>query len=86
LGLVVALVEIIKDVLEREAVRRMEAGRLNMEEIDRLGNGLIELNHALDQIQKDNDIEDVVDRFRSDLDRFVDDTLQLITQPKTVNR
>jgi len=82
LGLVVALVEIIKDVLEREALRRMEGGSLNVEEIDRLGNGLLELNQALDQIQRDNEIENIVERIRSDLDTFVDDTFKVITQPE----
>ena len=82
LGLVVALVEIIKDVLEREALRRMERGSLNVEELDRLGNGLLELNQALDQIQQDNEIENIVERIRSDLDTFVDDTFKVITQPE----
>jgi len=78
----VALVEIIKDVLEREALRRMEGGRLNVEELDRLGNGLLELDQALDQIQQDNEIVDIVERIRSDLDTFVDDTFKVITQPE----
>ena len=82
LGLVVALVEIIKDVLEREALRRMEGGHLNVEELDRLGNGLLELDQALDQIQQDNEIVDIVERIRSDLDTFVDDTFKDITQPE----
>ena len=77
-----ALVEIIKDVLEREALRRMEGGRLNVEELDRLGNGLLELDQALDQIQQDNEIVDIVERIRSDLDTFVDDTFKVITQPE----
>ena len=38
LGLVVALVEIIEEVLERQAIRRMEGGRLSDEEMESLHN------------------------------------------------
>ena len=37
LGLVIALVEIIKDALQLQAVRRMEGGSLTEEEMERLG-------------------------------------------------
>lgn len=37
LGLVVALVEVIQEVLEREALRRIESGGLKEEEVERLG-------------------------------------------------
>ena len=47
LGLVVALVEIIEEVLERQAIRRMEGGRLSDEEMERLGDALAELDEAL---------------------------------------
>ena len=49
LGLVVALVEIVEEVLERQAIRRMEGGRLNDEEMERLGEALFELDEALDE-------------------------------------
>lgn len=78
LGLMVALVEVIQEVLEREALRRMESGRLKEREIDRLGKGLIELNEALDRIKKENNIDDVVNKVRSDLDRVVEESLDLI--------
>jgi transposase len=52
LGLVVALVEIIEEVLERQAIRRMEGGRLSDEEMERLGDALSELDEALEKIKR----------------------------------
>ncbi len=70
LGLVIALVEIIKDVLERQAVRRMESGRLNEEEIERLGNALMDVGEALEMIKRENGLEETIDSVRSSLDEL----------------
>ena len=78
LGLVVALVEIIQEVLELEALRRMDSGRLKEEEIDRLGIGLMELDEALDRIKQENEIYDIVDNIRQDLDKVVEESIDLI--------
>jgi len=75
LGLVVALVEIIQEVLERQAIRRMEGGRLSDQEIERLGMALNDLKEALDNIKKDNDLEEAVKSVREGLDQVVDDTI-----------
>ncbi len=69
LGLVVALIEIIREVLERQAIRRMESGRLNDQEIERLGMALSDLKDALDNIKNDNDLEDAVKSVRNGLDQ-----------------
>jgi len=61
LGLVVALAEIIKEALERQALRRIESGRLTAEEEVRLNEALADLDEALNHIKKENDIQDVVD-------------------------
>jgi CRISPR/Cas system-associated endonuclease Cas1 len=61
LGLVVALVEIIEETLVRQAIRRIESGRLTAEEEARLGEALADLDEALKHIKKENDIQDVVD-------------------------
>ena len=82
LGLVVALVEIIQETLERQALRRMDGGRLNEEEIERLGNALMELNEALEHIKKENGIEDVVGAIRNDLDRVADEAVGKIINPE----
>lgn len=68
MGLVVGLVEIIQEVLERQAIRRMEGGRLNDDEIERLGLALSDLKEALVNIKKENDLEDAVRSVREGLD------------------
>jgi len=60
LGLVVALVEIIKEALVRQALRRIGSGKLSEEEEARLSGALADLDAALKQIKNENDIEDVV--------------------------
>jgi hypothetical protein len=68
MGLVVGLVEIIQEVLERQAIRRMEGGRLSDDEIERLGTALSDLKVALVNIKKENDLEDAVRSVREGLD------------------
>ena len=75
LGLVVALVEIIQEVLERQALRRIEGGRLSEQEIERLGMALSDLNEALDNIKKDNDLEDAVSSVRDGLDQVANEVI-----------
>jgi hypothetical protein len=82
LGLVVALVEVIQEVLEREAIRRMESGRLSEKEIERLGKGLMELYAALKHIKEENGIEDLVKSVRSDLDKLVEETIDVMANPE----
>lgn len=76
LGLVVALVEIIQEVLERQAIRRMEGGRLSDQEIEKLGLALNDLKEALDNIKKDNDLDDAVKSVRDGLDQITDDMIR----------
>lgn len=47
LGLVIALVEIIKDALKLQALARMEDGSLEEREIERLGRALLEFGPAI---------------------------------------
>ena len=84
LGVIVALVEVIQEVLERESVRRMESGQLNEQEIERLGNGLMELENALAHIKEENGLQSIVKSLRSDLDRLVEDTIDVMANPKTL--
>lgn len=82
LSLVVALVEVVEEVLEREALRRMESGRLNEREIERLGRGLMELDEALEHIKAENEIEETVSSLRVDLDRLVEETVDVLVNPE----
>lgn len=82
LGLVVALVEIVQEVLEKEAIRRVESGRLSEKEIDNLGKGLMELSEALKRIKEENGLEDIVKSVRFDLDKLVEETIDVMANPE----
>lgn len=75
MALLVTVVEILLDAMEREAVRRMESGRLDDEEIDRLGEQLARLEEEIAEIKRDEGIEEDVDRLRGDLDGIVGDAI-----------
>lgn len=81
LGLVVALVEIIQELLERQALRRMESGRLSDSEIERLGEALSELTEALDKIKSDNHIGGAVEQVRGELDLAAEDLINKFLNP-----
>jgi hypothetical protein len=48
--LVVTLLEAVRQVVERQAVRRAEVGDLTDEEIERLGQALMDLEETFDQL------------------------------------
>lgn len=75
LGVIVGLVEIIEEVLERQALRRIEGGRLTDAEIERLGLALFDLHEAVDRIKKDNGLDDAVRSVRDGLDRAADELI-----------
>lgn len=49
--LVLTLVEFIRQLLEHQAVRRMEGGSLSDEEVERLGLALLRLQERLEEIK-----------------------------------
>jgi hypothetical protein len=49
-GLVLGLVELLRQVLERQAVRRMEGGSLTDEEIERVGLALMRLERKVREL------------------------------------
>ena len=82
LGLVVALVEIIRDALRLQAMRRMEGGSLTEEEMDRLGEALMELDIAVNEMKEEQGIGESVKSIRDGLDDIVDDVLDRMANPE----
>ncbi len=59
LKLVLSLVELIRQLMEKQALRRMDAGSLNSAEIDRLGRSLMELELKVRELQAQFEIDDL---------------------------
>lgn len=49
--LVLSLVELLRELLERQAIRRMEHGNLSEEDIDRLGDAFFRLKEKTDELK-----------------------------------
>ncbi|MDP2663679.1 MAG: gas vesicle protein K [Dehalococcoidia bacterium] len=82
LGLVIALVEIITEALKHQAVKRMEGGDLTEAEIDRLGEALMDLDSALEQIKQDQGVAESASAVRNGLDDIVDEMLDRFLSPE----
>lgn len=59
LTLVLSLVELIRQVMEKQAMRRIDAGSLTPDEVDRVGRSLMELEATLRELQLRFGIEDL---------------------------
>ncbi|HUV45644.1 MAG TPA: gas vesicle protein K [Dehalococcoidia bacterium] len=82
LGLVLALVEVIRDALRIQAFKRMESGTLTDEECERLGEALMDLDIALEEIKKEQGITESVQAVRDGLDEIVDDVIDRMVNPE----
>jgi hypothetical protein len=49
--LVLTLIELLRQLMERQAVRRVDAGDLTDEEIERLGQALLGLQQRMDELK-----------------------------------
>ena len=56
--LVLTLIELLRQLMERQAVRRMEQGALNDDEIERLGQTFMLLADRMDQLKAEFGLED----------------------------
>ena len=56
--LVLTLVEVLRKVLEHQAVRRMDSGTLSPEEIERLGLALLRLSERMNDLKAAFDLRD----------------------------
>ena len=82
LGLVMAVVEIIRDALKTQALRRVEGKYLTDEEAERLGRALMDLDAAIDGIKQDMGIAEAVQSVRDGLDDLVDDVVRKLVDPR----
>ncbi|MEI6138831.1 MAG: gas vesicle protein K [Mariniphaga sp.] len=82
LGLVIAIVEVIKDALNMQAMKRMEGGSLSEVEMERLGEALMDLDIAIDEIKKEQGVTESVKSVRDGLDSIVDEVLDKMLNPE----
>ncbi|MFT4890097.1 MAG: hypothetical protein ACI9YT_001010 [Halobacteriales archaeon] len=78
-ALVLTVVELLVEALEREAIRRMESGELSEEEIERLGRTIQSLWAEIDRLKDEEGVEEQVEELRGDLDSLIDDAVQDLT-------
>jgi gas vesicle protein GvpK len=56
--LVLSIIELVRRLLEKQALRRMDAGNLSEEEIERLGTALMKLEEKMDEMKRVFGLED----------------------------
>lgn len=56
--LVLSIVELVRRLLEKQALRRMDAGNLSDDEIERLGSALMKLEEKMAEMKKVFGLED----------------------------
>src|SRR3990167_6110218 len=81
LGLVIALVEIIKEVLEKQAIYRLESNSLSKVDAEKLGLAFMQLDETIEKIKKENNLEKTADKIRNDLDNLVDESITKLINP-----
>lgn len=83
LGLVLAVVEILRDALQHQATGRIESGFLTDEEVERLGAALADLDLAIEGIKREQGLAQAVQSVRDGLDDIVNDVVQRAIDPRT---
>jgi gas vesicle protein GvpK len=56
--LVLTLVELLRQLMERQALRRMEGGTLTDEQLDQLGETFMKLSQRMDELKTEFGLED----------------------------
>ncbi|MFZ5649720.1 MAG: gas vesicle protein GvpK [Bacillota bacterium] len=85
LGLVFALVDIIKDTLKIQAYRRMDGGSLSEDEVERLGLAIMDLEEALESIKIDQNLIDVVESIKEGLDDAINEIVDTLNPARWVD-
>src|SRR3989338_1995261 len=84
LGLVIALVEIIKEVLQKQAIYRLESNSLREEETEKLGIAFMQVDETIEKIKKENNLEKTTSKIRADLDNLVNNSIMKLIDPMLV--
>lgn len=79
--LVITVVELLIEVMEREAIRRMESGDLTEEEIERVGAQFAALDAEIEAIKDEEAIDQSVEQLRDRLDGVVADAVRSVNEP-----
>lgn len=82
LGLVIALIEIIRDALRLQATRRIDSGNLTDEEVERLGTALSELDATIDEIKVEHGVNEAVKNVRDGLDNIANNIINQLINPE----
>ena len=56
--LVLTVIELLRQLMERQAIRRVEAGGLTDEEVERLGQALIALEQRMEELKEEFGLTD----------------------------
>ncbi len=56
--LVLTLIELLRQLMERQALRRIDAGGLSDEEIERLGSTFLALSQRMDELKREFGLRD----------------------------
>jgi hypothetical protein len=59
LKLVLSLVELLRQLMEKQAMRRIDAGSLAGQDVDRLGRSLMEIEAKIQELQQQFGIDDL---------------------------
>jgi Gas vesicle protein K len=74
--LVLALVETLRQLIERQAIRRVEGGHLADDEVERLGLALLRLEQRMDELKDHFGLQDEDLSLRLDLGDLADIAMQ----------
>src|SRR4051812_15491355 len=57
-ALVLSLIDLVRQLMERQAVRRIEGGTLSAEEIERLGTTFMKLERRMEELRREFGLDD----------------------------
>src|ERR687886_2086193 len=56
--LVLTIVDLLRELMERQALRRMEGGTLDEDEVERLGRAFMRLNERMEELKEEFGLDD----------------------------